>query len=54
MSWESARPGRLATFAAALMIQRGLVANVEQAEAALKAKRPRIALGQAQRALVAG
>jgi protein-tyrosine phosphatase len=44
--------GRSATFAAAVMVQRGLAADVDAAEAMMKRQRPRVALGAAQRALV--
>jgi protein-tyrosine phosphatase len=42
--------GRSATAAAALMIRRGLAADVDSAEAAMRAKRPGIHLNRAQRA----
>lgn len=44
--------GRSATFAAALLIARGLAPDVDRAEAMLKEKRPRVHLHRGQRALV--
>jgi protein-tyrosine phosphatase len=44
--------GRSATLAAALMISRGLAANVEQAEAEARRRRPGIRMNAAQRALL--
>jgi len=44
--------GRSATFAAAVIVKRGLAADVDAAEALMKSRRPRIALVSAQRALV--
>jgi hypothetical protein len=44
--------GRSATVAAGVMLARKLVATVDEAEAAMQAKRPRIKLGRLQRALL--
>lgn len=44
--------GRSATFAAAVIVERGLAADVEAAEALMQRTRPRIALVDSQRALV--
>jgi hypothetical protein len=45
--------GRSATLAAAVLVERGLAADVAAAEAMMKQKRPLIGLGSAQRLLVA-
>jgi protein-tyrosine phosphatase len=44
--------GRSATFAAAVMVARGIAADVEAAEALMQRHRPRISLVASQRALV--
>ena len=44
--------GRSATLAAAVIVERGLAADVDAAEAMMRRHRPRVALGRAQRALV--